>query len=162
MNILYLHGLKSKLNSEKKMLLQKYGTVFSPDILYAENSNSINDLYQEFRTKNIDVIIGSSMGGFSAYYLSKLLKIPALLFNPAFEFGETLLTIPKEITESNHLTQIVLGNLDDVIPAFQNLKYIIENIEKSDELRLHLLNNMGHRIPFKVFEKETSLFFKSI
>jgi predicted esterase YcpF (UPF0227 family) len=37
MNILYLHGLKSKLKEDKRKILEQYGRVFAPEIDYSEN-----------------------------------------------------------------------------------------------------------------------------
>lgn len=67
MNILYLHGLESKLSDEKKAILKTYGTVIAPDLNYNSNPNTIQNLYDEYKNQEINVIIGSSMGGVQVF-----------------------------------------------------------------------------------------------
>lgn len=61
MNILYLHGLESKLSVQKRAILEVYGTVIAPDIDYNSNPNVIQNLYEEYHNQDINAI--SSMGG---------------------------------------------------------------------------------------------------
>src|SRR5690625_3209517 len=65
MNILYLHGLESKLSAEKREILKPYGNIFAPDLDYHKNPNSIESIIKDHETTPIDVVIGSSMGGFA-------------------------------------------------------------------------------------------------
>ena len=39
MTILYLHGLESKLNPEKKSILERFGIVIAPDMDYFNDQN---------------------------------------------------------------------------------------------------------------------------
>lgn len=160
MNILFLHGLESTLTIDKKNILEKYGNVFSPDLDYKSNPNMIQFLCDEYQNQNIDVIIGSSMGGFAGFYLSKLLKVPALLFNPALPYHATEQNIPNIDAVHEHLVQFVLGIQDDTIKAEDNLKYILNFVPRENDIRIHLLKDVAHRIPITVFEAEVNLFFK--
>ncbi len=117
MNILFLHGLESPLTIDKKNILEKYGNVFAPDLNYKSNPNMIQFLYDEYQNQSIDVIIGSSMGGFAGFYLSKLLKLPALLFNPALPYHATEQNIPNTEIVHQNLIQFVLGLQDEPIKA---------------------------------------------
>lgn len=83
MNILYLHGLDSSLNESKRAVLEDYGDVFAPDINYREDPNKMQRLIVEFKDLNIEVIIGSSLGGFMGYHLADAFQVPTLVFNPA-------------------------------------------------------------------------------
>ena len=76
MNILYLHGLNGSLSDEKRTILEEYGTVYSPAIDYESDVNSIENLRRQFVDGKIDVVMGSSMGGFAGYYLSIAFKNP--------------------------------------------------------------------------------------
>jgi predicted esterase YcpF (UPF0227 family) len=69
MNILFLHGLESNLSDEKRTVLEQYGMVIAPQMDYFSNPNMIQMIYDEFCNQNIGVIIGSSMGGFTAFHL---------------------------------------------------------------------------------------------
>ena len=70
MNILYLHGLKSKLNSEKRKILEQYGNVFAPDIDYQEKYIQPVTILQNYPETEFNVVIGSSMGALNAYIIS--------------------------------------------------------------------------------------------
>ena len=74
MNILYIHGLNGSLSPEKQVFLERYGNVEAPSLDYENNPDSIIWLYNHYKDAKIDVIIGSSMGGFAGYHLSKLFK----------------------------------------------------------------------------------------
>ena len=161
MNILYLHGLDSNLTIGKKGILEPFGNIFAPDLDYRANPNMIEFLYNEYKSQNINVIIGSSMGGFAGFYLSKLMQIPALLFNPALPYRTSVLqNIPVINDNHNQLLQIVIGNQDDVILAKDNLDFIMKLLPLKNDFRLHLINELGHGIPVNIFESEVNLFFK--
>jgi hypothetical protein len=161
MNILYLHGLDSNLSDEKKFILEPFGNIIAPNLDYRANPNMIETLYTEYKNQNIDAIIGSSMGGFAGFYLSKLMQIPALLFNPALPYRTSVLqNIPIINDDHNHLLQIVIGNQDDVILAKDNLNFIMKLLPLKNNFRLHLLSELGHGIPLDVFESEVNSFFK--
>ncbi len=161
MNILYLHGLDSNLSIEKREVLEPFGNIIAPNLDYRANPNMIETLYTEYKNQNIDVIIGSSMGGFAGFYLSKLMQIPALLFNPALPYRTSVLqNIPIINDDHNHLLQIVIGNQDDVILAKDNLEFITKLLPLKNDFRLHLLSELGHGIPVAIFESEVNLFFR--
>jgi predicted esterase YcpF (UPF0227 family) len=86
MNILFLHGLESKLSEPKRAVFETYGTVIAPDINYKADPNGIQNLYSKYHNQDINIIIGSSMGGFAAYHLANSLGLCALLCNPALPY----------------------------------------------------------------------------
>ena len=160
MNILYLHGLDSNLSNEKREVLKPFGNIIAPDLNYRANPNMIENLYTEYKNQNINFIIGSSMGGFAGFYLSKLMQIPALLFNPALPYRTSILqNIPIINDDHNHLLQIVIGNQDDIILAKDNLKFILKLLPLKNDIRLHLISELGHGIPVAIFENEVNSFF---
>ena len=81
MKILYLHGLDSFLQDDRRTVLSPYGEIFAPTIDYRNAPN----LFAELQTKyaSADILIGSSLGGLVVYYLAQKLGKPCLLFNPA-------------------------------------------------------------------------------
>jgi uncharacterized protein len=159
MNILYLHGLDSNLSDEKRQILEKFGKVIAPNLDYRENVNSIDFLFNEYKNENIDAIIGSSMGGFAGFYLSKMFQVPALLFNPALPYRTSVLqNIPNIEQEHSYLLQIVIGNQDDVILAKDNIEFISKLFPFNCDFRLHINKELGHGIPIDVFENEIKLF----
>jgi uncharacterized protein len=162
MNILFLHGLESNLSDDKRTVLEQYGDVFAPILDYKSNPDMIQRVYDLFHDQNIDAIIGSSMGGFTAFHLSKRIKAPALLFNPALPYRSVNQNIPE--TESTHekLLQFVLGAKDDIVSSEENLKYIMNSVPRNHDIKIHSINNLEHRIPLQVFKDEVKAFFKSL
>ena len=162
MKILYLHGLDSNLSIEKKEVLKPFGNIIAPDLDYRLNPNMLESLFKDYIKQNINVIIGSSMGGFAGFYLSKLMQIPALLFNPALPYRTSVLqNIPIINDEHKHLLQIVIGSQDDVILAKDNLDFIFKQLPFKNDFRLHILKDLGHGIPLDIFDNEVNLFFNN-
>lgn len=161
MNILFLHGLESKLSNKKKDILESFGTVFSPDIDYKSNQNVIQLLFDEYINKEINVIIGSSLGGFAAFHLANSLGICALLFNPALPYRTSVQqNIPLNLPQnSSSLMRFVLGAQDDVIKAQDNLLFLAQNFEITTDYIIAIKNDLAHQIPVDVFETETAAFF---
>ncbi len=159
MNILYLHGLNGSLKPEKRNILEAYGTVIAPSIDYQNNSNAISWLYDSYTDKSIDVVIGSSMGGFAGFHLSKLFQVPALLFNPALAKR----SVPQHIIETpknnNTSIDIVLGAKDTVINPKDTLHYIGEPLNAGQPIDIKIHPYLEHRIPVAVFEEMVDSFF---
>jgi predicted esterase YcpF (UPF0227 family) len=164
MNILFLHGLESKLSDEKRAILETYGSVTSPDVDYKLNPDAIQNLYDEFKNKNINAIIGSSMGGFAAYHLANSLGICALLYNPALPYRNNVMqNIPSNLPKKQSpMIRIVLGGQDDVIKAKDNLVFLSQNFSELKECTIQIINELGHQIPVAVFEKQTEYFFEEL
>ena len=160
MNILYLHGLESKLSPEKRLILENYGNVIAPDLDYKSNPNVIQNLYDEFKNQSINAIIGSSMGGFAGYHLANSLGIRAMLYNPALPYRTNVeQNIPLALPKDQCLEmRFVLGGLDDVIKAKDNLTFLAENYALERNYQIVIRKDLAHQIPIAVFEAETSIF----
>ena len=115
MNILYLHGLNSSLSGEKRTILEKYGTVLSPSIDYESDDKCIENLRSRFAEGNVDVVTGSSMGGFVGFYLSIAFNKPALLFNPALIARSVFQNVPDYNNPDHSFKRLVLGATDEVV-----------------------------------------------
>lgn len=161
MNILYLHGLDSKLSPQKKTILEKYGKVYAPDLDYYTNAEAIETVLEKYRQVGIDAVIGSSMGGFAGYHVSNALSRPALLFNPALRERSLLQNIPPQ-KSYNNFKQIVIGQKDDVISPSDTLFYLSEDFNPVTDLHLHLVPGLDHNIPVEFFEEEVEAFFEKL
>ena len=162
MNILYLHGLKGYLNPDKQKILEPYGKPIAPSIDYENNPDVIAWLKEKYSSENIDVIIGSSMGGFTGYHLCKILKVPALLFNPALAHRPVLQnTIATPKTNSNGIS-IILGGKDAVVNPKGTLEYIGNHLSDGQDLSLKILPKLEHRIPLDVFKGSVSDFMSGL
>lgn len=163
MNILYLHGLESKLSPIKRAVLENYGTVNAPDMDYKSNSEMYDFILESYKNESIDCIIGSSMGGFMSYYVALKLNVPALLFNPALPIRSLNQEVPTDLQpkENQHFS-IVLGSQDETVPAVLNLKFFSENLLQTVNYNLKIRPDLAHQIPLEIFEEECSAFLKSL
>ena len=164
MNILFLHGLESKLSDEKRAILENYGTVIAPDLDYKSNPNVVQNLYDEYKDQDINAIIGSSMGGFAGFHLAHSLGICALLYNPALPYRNSVvqnISLPLSKKHSP-LMRIVLGGQDEVINATDNLNFLSQNFSDLKDCSIEIINALGHQIPVHIFEEQTEAFFERL
>lgn len=163
MTILYLHGLESKLSPSKRSVLERFGTVVAPDLDYRKNPNVFDLLLNLNKEHKFDVAIGSSMGGFMAYYFANAVNRPALLFNPALPHRPVTQNIPAINTLNTASTlHFALGGQDDIIKANDNLKWLSENRLPNTAIKISIHNQMGHQIPLAIFENEANEFFRQL
>lgn len=162
MNILYLHGLDGDLASEKRVVLEKFGKVFSPAIDYRKEYNSVELLVEQYKNEKIKAVIGSSMGGFVGYYIADAYNLPSLLFNPALSARSVRQEIPIYKNPYLSFKQIVLGAEDDVIDPKSTLAFLSKRLQEHTDYDIHVRQRLGHRIPVDVFKAEVEAFFKKI
>ena len=162
MNILYLHGLQSKLSQEKRRILEKYGNVFSPDIDYSNAHIQPQRILENYSNIEINVVIGSSMGGLNAYLISEMIGRPALLFNPPlgkYEIQELL--FEPGYTKSLSPKQFLLGGKDEVVDPGETLAFLAKHLQEN-ELEIKVDPFLGHRIPLELFKEQVSQFFSKL
>ncbi|MDA3945689.1 MAG: hypothetical protein PF439_03300 [Helicobacteraceae bacterium] len=83
--ILYLHGFASCGNSTKSKLLKDYfgeEKVLAPD-LPVDPVDAITFIKRQIFEHEVELIIGSSLGGFYATYFCELYGIKTVLINPS-------------------------------------------------------------------------------
>ncbi|GET46704.1 YqiA/YcfP family alpha/beta fold hydrolase [Capnocytophaga felis] len=160
MKILYLHGLDSFLQDDRREVLQRYARVFAPVLDYKNTPNLFQALQEEYH--DVDVIIGSSAGGLVTYYLAQALQKPCLLFNPALAFRGEMPIKTDFNRQYNQYMQIVIGLQDEVIPPWQSLELLRSDISENQNIEIHLINKMEHSYPIDIFRKETEFFIKMI
>lgn len=158
--ILYLHGLGTRLSEEKYEVLKAYGEVLFPAIDYQASDQIVNDLYSQYKEEGIDVIIGSSFGGFAAYYLSSLLNTDCLIFNPALPYRSFSQQIPEERQRKKKLLTVI-GGQDQVIKAADNIHFLLEHQSENEHSRIHVLQDLAHQIPVPILSSEVDYFFKT-
>ncbi|MFT5254361.1 MAG: putative esterase YcpF (UPF0227 family) [Flavobacteriales bacterium] len=164
MNILFLHGLESKLSDPKRTILESFGKVIAPDIAYKSNPNVIQNLYDQYHDQYINAIIGSSIGGFAAYHLANSLGICALLYNPALPYRNDIEQItPTTLPVNNSaFMRFVLGAQDDIIKAKDNLNYLAQHSNPATDYEISIKRDLAHQIPIEVFSQETKAFFEQL
>jgi predicted esterase YcpF (UPF0227 family) len=126
--ILYLHGFASCGDSNKTKLLKVYfdkDEVIAPD-LPVDPVEAIDFIRRQIFEHDIDLIIGSSLGGFYATYFTEIYGIKTVLINPSTQPFVTLAPYvgtnhfwcsgePFEFTRDNlnALFEYAVGKLND-------------------------------------------------
>jgi predicted esterase YcpF (UPF0227 family) len=146
MNIAFFHGLESSAISSKSVFLHNNFTAFTPAMNYY-NENLFEEILKQLENKNIDLLVGSSMGGYFAFHLSAFINRPTLLFNPAF-VDRSFEPVVKTGTFQPQQT-IILGEFDAVIDPKKSILWIENNIM----LYSNYTEPIEHRTPIEVFEK---------
>ncbi|MFD0976550.1 YqiA/YcfP family alpha/beta fold hydrolase [Salinimicrobium gaetbulicola] len=162
MNILYLHGLKSKLNDEKRRILEKYGKVFAPDIDYSGKHIQPQQILRNYPDTQFNVVIGSSMGALNGYIISNQIGRPALLFNPPLgKYAIAEFSLEPRFTTGLSPKQLLLGGKDDVVDPKETLTFLSDHLQEH-ELEIKIDPNLGHRIPLDLFKEQVSYFFSKL
>lgn len=145
--VAFFHGLESHPRSEKNVILDsEFDFVYAPSMNYRDSSLFETVLTDVLKNK-VDLLIGSSMGGWFAYCISTITGIPTLLFNPALHSRSL-----DPIVSTGNMTPshtIILGINDDVIVPRKSVDWFFE---KGIGCTLHY-EKIGHRIPIDVFER---------
>lgn len=90
--MLYLHGFGSCGEGNKSAELKKHfgaENVFSPDLPYAP-LDAITYIDSLLKLENIEILVGSSLGGFYATYFAEKYAMKAVLLNPSTQPWDTL------------------------------------------------------------------------
>jgi len=150
--VLYLHGLESQQGGEKVEFLANKCYVHAPEMDYSRK-DIFPFLIQIMADFKPDVIIGSSMGGYSALILGALYNVPVIAFNPALHSRSFNPNFPKFVEQ--HFPQnarIILGEEDTVIDPNKTLEYLKDRVKFAHpDLKVEHVDKMGHRVPFDIF-----------
>lgn len=93
MNIMYIHGFGSKWkpNSDKVKTLSQIGKVSGVTMPYDLPSSGVYQSYKSYIINNdIDLVVGTSLGGFWSAYMGSKMGIPFVAINPAINPKSTL------------------------------------------------------------------------
>ena len=148
MRVAFFHGLESSHKSDKNSALAaEFDFVYDPPMDY-KDSHLFERTLKAVKENNIDLLIGSSMGGYFAYCISTLTGIPTLLFNPTFVNRSMEPVTHSGNIKSNHT--VVLGSKDDVIDPVQSRIWMTrKGVGRFD---INWESN-GHRTPIDIFTK---------
>lgn len=154
MNILYIHGFGSKVdtNSDKQVALRKIANVmaFAPD--YTRGYPSVLAAVKPF-LREVDLLIGTSMGGFLVSRLSELTGKKFVAINPVIN---TKATLSKYIgSHTDHydrpftLDQATVDEYPDFLPSSNGMVLL----DMGDELidAFATLEAIGHQMTVHTF-----------
>lgn len=93
MKILYIHGFGSRYDPGhvKIKSLEQLGTVVGVDVNYCKGfKSSFDSIMSVIVSENVDLIVGTSMGGYMAAHVGAKAGIPFVALNPATQPSVTL------------------------------------------------------------------------
>jgi uncharacterized protein len=154
--VIYLHGFQSSSRSEKAtvfdvFLKEKYPDIdfhapdlpFSPELVL----NEIAALLGSLPDKQV-CLLGSSMGGFYAAYLSSLYGLQAVLINPATEPMNLFAGLLGQTVENKHTGEKHLFTQND----FARLRQIEDMQVKHEDLIYCLLETGDEVLDYRLAE----------
>ena len=163
---IYLHGYGSNGNTDTakglRALLAETCKVISPTYDWSKPQAAAAGLADLYRAHGADrpVLVGTSLGGFYANYLSRMLEAPAVIVNPALypstslaKYGESAETLAgyaelerqEAALRSKPNRIVVLGSHDELLDHTKN------GLLLQDDAAVEWLN-MGHRIDPTCYE----------
>lgn len=154
MKTLYIHGLDSFPVPEKLEILEKAGLdVVALHLDYRTETGVYQTLKKYAQGENVEFLVGSSLGGFLAYWLAQDLGLPCLLFNPAMSYSDSLDEYMPEIT--NRLCParfVVIGAFDDTVDPEENIRFFRDQDNGECHQRVVVCEWLQHQIDFDTFE----------
>ena len=151
----YLHGLESPPKTIKnEYLSETFEFVYDPPMNY-NDPELFDTILAQLQKEPVDLIIGSSMGGYFAYHLSTLTGINTLLFNPAFVSHSINPVVKTGLKKAKHT--VVLGTCDYVIDPIKSLDFMRTRGFDADLIHLEKIE---HQIPLDVYKKYVNNFMK--
>lgn len=155
MKTLYIHGYKSYPIPQKIEIMEAAGLqVTAPEIEFDQGESVYPFLKQIILEEKTEFLVGSSLGGFSAYWLAEELGLPCLLFNPAMNYSNTLMDYIPEIEERLCPARfVVIGALDETIDPEENQHFFNSMDDGECYQRMVLCQWLGHQIDFDTFDE---------
>ncbi|SRR6056297_3361366 len=122
MKILYVHGFGSHYDPEheKIQMLETLGTVVGVDIDYCKGfKNVFETVFEKASSESVDLIVGTSMGGYMAAQVGSESGTPFVALNPAVQPSETLQKWVGTFTDysghKRYLTEGCVENYPDIV-----------------------------------------------
>ena len=130
MKILYLHGYQGSPNWDRIEWMESLGhEVIAPQIDYdKEHDFFINLLNQDF-----DFIVGNSLGGFTAFYLSIYKGKPSICINPPLYMDLKIrMNIPLDYDiKGCQNISVITGEDDDVVNPIKTFERPLKTNQSS-------------------------------
>ena len=148
MRIAFFHGLESPSKSDKSEYLEANYEAYCPALNYTQ-PGLFAEVLDEVKRRDIQLLTGSSMGGWFAYCISTMTGIPTVLFNPALHSRTEMYDPVVQIGRKKAKHVIILGKNDDVINPNMTIEFLKTN---NVNFEYHFESN-DHRTPVNIFTK---------
>jgi hypothetical protein len=157
-SVLYIHGFDSGPIAKKTSIIAEMGcSVIAPKIHYKESKNTYRRLLQLAKEFNVEYLVGSSLGGYTAFWLSQELNIPTLLFNPALAFQKIDPgLVHRDVSISNTKQTIFIGMKDETVDPISTKNWL-KNNHILDQVKIIEHPTNGHRISLSVFKEQIKM-----
>ena len=137
MKILYVHGFGSHFdpNHEKIKLLETLGEVVGVDVDYCRGFHRAFEAVREAATEhNVDLIVGTSMGGYMAAHVGSETGLPFVALNPAVQPNITLQKWTGCFTDYVGNAHYLSENVADAYPDIATTGCGLVIVESADEV----------------------------
>ncbi|NPD47153.1 MULTISPECIES: YqiA/YcfP family alpha/beta fold hydrolase [unclassified Lentimicrobium] len=160
MKALYIHGLHSNPNPDKiKILEEAELEIIAPFIDYDKEQGAVYERIKAIAVEEqVEVLIGSSMGGFIGFWLAKDLQLAALLYNPALYFVSLQPFIPKLKSMSNPPLFFCLGEKDERVNPKEVKNYLANINPSAENIKIVNASWLEHGIDLTTFRSMTAWF----
>jgi len=153
-SILYLHGLDSAPIAVKTSVLADMGfTVIAPMMHYREEKDlyvRLKNIAQHF---NVKAIVGSSLGGYTAFWLGQEMGVPVVLLNPALSFYDRDPgLVPKNIQSVDIPVFIYQGAKDDTVDPEATKQWLADHYPGLKP-RYHIEPKEKHQVNPRLFSQ---------
>lgn len=159
MKTLYIHGLDSEPRKEKLKILENHDfETFALHLDYRKEKDAFFILKQIIEKEKLEFLVGSSLGGFLAYYLSANQNIPCLLFNPAMLIDEKIkLNIIDQIITPCPFRMVIIGEKDKSVNPKINKDFFKQNENSAKIQKVLSCQWLAHQIDTETFNASVSM-----
>lgn len=152
MRILYIHGLDSAPNADRMGWLEQQGhQVYALHLDYRMQPNAFDILAKELEQRQADYLVGSSLGGYLAYWLGERYGLPVLIYNPAMHLSIEGLGLPEIQELRCPRRHIVLGAQDERVDPQWNWQWLQKQERPGLAQRIIMCHWLGHQIDPETF-----------
>ncbi len=149
MKILYLHGYQGSPNWDRVGWMESLGhKVIAPQIDYDKDG----DFFINLLDMDFDFIVGNSLGGFTAFYLSLYKDKPSICINPPLYMDlRVRMNVPiKYKIKGCRNISIIVGNDDEVVDHIKTYDWLTKN---NPVINIKIIDGMGHQFDLETFTK---------
>lgn len=154
MKAIWIHGMGGSPNQEKMAIMEQYGlTTHSLHLDYSKESRRFEILCDYCKGQKIELLVGSSFGGFLGFWLSEELGIPCLLLNPAVSIRGKAKTKPLLSNMNSPLCMVAVGDQDDKIDHERTLLFMEQDAREGKKIVTKVWKGEGHGFSNNTFKE---------